>query len=60
MLVMVPPALFLESLLDMYPPLPENDPEAWAEEFDNKSNIEFSALFDENLQEPVKRTNFTA
>ena len=44
----------------MYPPWPKNDPEAWGEEFDNKSNLEFSAPFDENLREPVKKTNVTA
>lgn len=46
----------------MYPPLPKNDPEAWGEEFDNKSNLEFSPLFDENFGEPMekKKTNFTA
>lgn len=38
-------APLLEPPLNMYPLLPENDPEAWDEEFDNQSNTEFHPLF---------------
>ena len=53
-IAMTPSAPLLGPPLDMYPPLPENYPEEWGEEFSNQSNIEFSALLDENLGEDMK------
>lgn len=38
-------APLLESPLNMYLLLPENDPEAWDEEFDDQSHTEFHPLF---------------
>lgn len=38
-------APLLESPLNMYVLLPENDPEAWDEEFDDQSHTEFHPLF---------------
>lgn len=37
-------APLLESPLNMYPLLPENDPEAWDEEFGDQSHTEFHSL----------------
>lgn len=36
----------------MYLPLPENEPNAWVEEFDNPQDFEFSLISDEELGEP--------
>lgn len=38
----------------MDPPWPENHPEAWCEEFDEKKNAQFFPFFDDNLGEPKK------
>lgn len=43
----------------MCPPLPKNDPEAWGGNFDNRFNLEFFQFFDEELEEPVKKADFT-
>lgn len=53
-IVMTPSAPLLGLPLDMYPPLPENCPEEWGEQFSNQSNIEFSPLPDGDLGEPMK------
>ena len=38
----------LQLSFNTYPPLPENDPEAWGEGFCNQSNLEFAPLPDED------------
>lgn len=47
-LVTISSTPLLEPPLHTYPPLPENDPEAWGEGFCNPSNLEFSPLPDED------------
>lgn len=41
-------------------PLPENDPEALGEKFDNHSNLESSPLPDEDFGKPMKMVNVQA
>lgn len=38
----------------MCPPLLENDPEAWVEEFDNPFNLKFPLAPNEDIGEPMK------
>lgn len=47
-------APLLEPTFNTYPPLPENDPETWDEEFWNQSNLIFHPLPDEDYWKPMK------
>ena len=53
----ITPFTSLEPSLSKSLPSPENGPEAWDEEFDEQSNLIFSAFPDGNIGEPVKRLN---
>lgn len=59
---MVPPMLvtvhsgpFVKHSLDVYPPLPESGPEAWAGEFDNQFTFKFPPLPNKVLAKPMKK-----
>lgn len=51
---MTPSALLLEPPLDMEPPLPKNDPEAWGEESNSQSNLTLPSLPDEDFRDLMK------
>lgn len=54
----VPSAHLLESSFKMYPPLPENDPEASGEEFDNQYNLDCLPFPGEDLGMPMTKQTF--
>lgn len=54
----MPVTVFLAPLpkppLNLHPPLSENDPETYREEFDNQPNLIFTPLPDEEIGDPMK------